>query len=57
MLGDDQAEQLNIVERWFPARMVIAGKAERGYDPVVDMYVKGVQICFHTQGSTPTAFD
>ena len=40
MLGDDQAEQLNIVEPWFPARMVIAGKGERGHDPVVEMDVK-----------------
>ena len=40
MLGDDQAEQLNIVEPWLPARMVIAGKAERGHGPVVEMDVK-----------------
>ena len=61
MLGDDQAGQPNIVEPWFPARMVIAGKAERGHDPVVDMYVKcgqkGVQIGFHTQRFRPSAFD
>jgi len=40
MLGDDQTEQLNVVENGLAARMMITRKAERGQDPVVEMDVK-----------------
>ena len=61
MLGDDQADQLNIVENGFAARVMIPRKAERGQDPIIEMNVKcgqeGAQICLHTQGLTPSTFD
>jgi|GEM_PF-5024169 len=56
VLGDDQAEQLNVIENWLTTGVVSPGKAERGHDPIVEMNVQcgqeGVQICLHTKGLT-----
>ena len=61
VLGDDQAEQLNVAEDGFATGVVITRKAERGQDPVVEMDVQcgqeGVEVGFHTQGLTPSAND
>ena len=61
VLGDDQAEQLNVAENRFAAWVVITRKAERGQYPVVEMDVKcgqeGVEVGFHTQGLTPSVND
>lgn len=61
VLGDDQAEQLNVIQDGFAARVVISRKAERGEDAVIEMDVKcgqeGVEVCFHTLGLTPSAYD
>ena len=58
VLGDNQAEQLDIVQSRFSARVVIPRKAERGEDAVIEMDVKcgqeGVEVGFHTQGLTPS---
>jgi hypothetical protein len=61
MLGHDQAQQFDIVEDGFAARVMIPGKAQRGHDPIVEMDVKcgqeGVEVSFHTQGLTPSVTD
>jgi hypothetical protein len=61
VLGDDQAEQLNIGQgRWAPGSAP-SGKPQRGDDPIVKMDVKcgqeGVEVCFHTLGLTPSVLD
>ena len=61
VLGDDQTQQLDIIELRFATGMMIPRKAERGQDPVVEMDVKcgqeGVEVSFHTQGSTSSVND
>ena len=61
VLGDDQAEQLNVAENGLTTRVMITRKAERGQDPIVEMDVQcgqeGVEVSFHTQGLTPSADD
>ena len=61
MLGDDQTEQLNVVENGLTTGVMITRKAERGQDPIIEMDVQcgqeGVEVSFHTQGLTPSAND
>lgn len=61
MLRDQQAEQLDVVQRGLATGMVIPGEADRGQDPVIEVDVKcdkeGVQFGIHTQGLTPSAHD
>ena len=61
VLGDDQAEQLNVVENGLTTRVMITRKAERGQDPIIEMDVQcgqeGVEVSFHTQGLTPSVND
>ncbi len=61
VLGNDQAEQLNVVENGLTTRVMITRKAKRGQDPIVEMDVQcgqeGGEVSFHTQGLTPSAND
>lgn len=61
LLGHDQAQQLDVVQRRQSARLTIPRKAESGQDSVVEMNVKrgqeGVEVSFHTQGLTGSAND
>lgn len=61
VLGDDEAEELDVVECGFAFGVAISGKAQRGHDPIVEMDVKcgqeGVKVCLHKPGLTPSVFD
>lgn len=61
VLGHEQTKQLDVSQSGFATGVTISRKAESGHDPVIEMHVKcgqeGVQICFHTQGLTPSTCD
>jgi hypothetical protein len=61
VLGDDQAQQLDIAEDGFATRMTGSRIADRRQDPIVKMDVEcgqeGIEVSLHPPNLTPSVND